>query len=397
MPEYRLFEYYTEAMTVPFYGVAENQPLGEIAESWDMKPTHFLGPMTRVLAEDKPKPNLKYIVARIEEGRFAGTWGMIWSGHLRRARHRHEPAPGTATGPVTQAAHRGQEGVQPKGLSVHTGASYGYTANSLENVAMGQLTDLAGKVKPVPTETGPRCQLCKSPIRFHKIYETTECVELLRAVADWAKWSFLKKKPSGKYEAGETMLGVLMVYDLKTSKLLMIVGGESGWAGNIFQAAFGECVKSLYRGEYSYRWANQELDLMGGKKRDTFDYLNWQGEKRPGPAEAMQCAGPKLIQAYLRYDYVSNNRNIHIHFMSEIMARETGTTKMPGGVSYTYQEANSQVAKPTKHASLGFYGGKDPASSCMRCREEIPWMLCGKSSAIDKSKQRPAGTVIMHA
>src|SRR4051794_19975752 len=94
MPEYNFLEYVTETMTVPFYSVPEGQPLNSIADKWDMKPTHFLRPMTNVWPREKRNPRKGFVGPVVQDEPFKGLWGMIWSGHLRQGRHRNEAAPG---------------------------------------------------------------------------------------------------------------------------------------------------------------------------------------------------------------------------------------------------------------------------------------------------------------
>jgi len=82
--------------------------------------------------------------------------------------------------------------------------------------------------------------------------------------------------------------------------------------------------------------------------------------------DTMQSAGPKLIQAYLKWDESRNKRATDKLFMSEIW----GAPK---------------DAKQNQDVNLATYGSRQSASSCMRCRTEIPPMLCGKAPEIAKA------------
>jgi hypothetical protein len=336
MPQHDLLNYYTEPMKVPFYAVRQEEELRSIMDKWDMKPSFFLDPLTEVWAVKKPATQ-GYIVARIGSGAYKDVWGMIWSGHLRQARHMKETMAGQTL----------------------TGASYGVTKNTLEaDAAVGDASPWRNTVAAEPHPAGPRCQRCTLPMRNHKLYESEEARALLVKIAN-------KPKFPGQY-----MIGLLMVFDSQQS-LTCIIGGESGWDGRQYKDAFEHVMLS----SNSHRiWANEYLGLMDTKPENLGNNAklrDWSGNSIPMAisGDTMQCAGPKLVQAYLKWDHESNRnqRGTDTLFMSEIWGAPAD-------------------AKPNKKsADLATYGARQSASSCMRCRTEIPPMLCGKAPAIAKA------------
>jgi hypothetical protein len=355
MPAHDLLDYYTEAMTVPFYEVKPGQKLSELAAEADMKPTSKLAPMTPVLAEKKPRPPdpERYIVAQVDGGAKRGTWGMIWSGHLRQARHIGERMP---TGQTL------------------TGASYGTTKNSIEVPAgdpwddWGKGSEWHGRAVPnagQQADQGPRCLRCNSPMRGHKVYESVEARDLLVSIGEAAE-------KGQKGEGGSLMIGMLLVFD-KGNSLTCIVGAESGWVGTGYQSAFELVVGQRHAGALRI-WANELLKLQkvaGVEKLDDNAMMrDFKGTTSPMKSSklAMSCAGPKLIQAYLKWDEESGRRGrgVDALYMSEIYGRGDAPAKAGKG-------------------ELGVYGPRQSASSCMKCRSEIPPMLCGKAPALAKA------------
>jgi len=324
-------------MKVPFYEVKQGQTLGSIADQWDMKPSFLLDPLTEVWAEKKPAVQA-YVNARIGRGPHVDKWGMIFSGHLRQARHKDESVMGQKL----------------------TGASYGVTKNTLEaDTVVGVPSAWRGAVRADQQPNGPVCQRCQSPMRNHKVYESVEAKDLLAAIAAKSKFG------------GQLMLGLLTIFDVK-SAIACVIGAESGWNGEVYENVFKPEVQKKYNCHYI--WANSYLGL---KKVDhqnlsaTEKVRDWRGQSIPmnQTGEAMQCAGPKLIQAYLKWDEESGRkgRATDTLFLSEIWGPATDL-------------------KPQKGAQdLATYGSRQSASSCMRCRTEIPPMLCGKAPAIEKA------------
>lgn len=337
MPQHDLLDYYTEPMKVPFYVAGGDQKLSTLAADENMQVSFFLDPLTQVWAEKKPATQT-YVAAHIASGAYKNKWGMIWSGHLRQARHINESVLGQTL----------------------TGASYGVTRNTLEvDNPVGQPSPWRSTVVKVdhPSE-GPICQRCNAPVRNHKIYESVQARDALVEIASGMKYP-------GKY-----MIGLLLVFDgAKTP--VCIIGAESGWKGRQFQDAF---KKKFQGGSATWIWANEYLGLIDGKKpweMSTYPKVrDWSGKSisMSDTGEAMQCAGPKLIQAYLEWD-LENGRNKRATdklFMSEIWG-------------------DKDDAKQNSDVNLATYGSRQSASSCMRCRTEIPPMLCGKAPAIERA------------
>jgi len=348
MPQHDLLDYYTEPMKVPFYVAGGDQKLSTLAADENMQVSFFLDPLTEVWAEKKPATQT-YIVAHVASGAHKNKWGMIWSGHLRRARHINESILGQTL----------------------TGASYGVTRNTLEaDTAVGQPSPWRNTVVKVdhPTE-GPICQRCNSPVRNHKIYESKQARDYLVEMSNDMKYP-------GKY-----MIGLLLVFDGAQSPIC-IIGAESGWKGRQFQDAFN---KRFIASSTEKIWANEHLGLVDGKKPWEMStdpqVRDWSGRSisMSDTGEAMQCAGPKLIQSYLQWDRETgrNKRATDKLFMSEIWG-------------------DKDDAKQNIDDNLATYGSRQSASSCMRCRTEIPPMLCGKAPAISRADMPPLPKQMSH-
>jgi hypothetical protein len=94
--------------------------------------------------------------------------------------------------------------------------------------------------------------------------------------------------------------------------------------------------------------------------------------------DTMQCAGPKLIQAYLQLR--NKERATDQIFMSEIFGGGDGDAEKWRGKLVT-----SQALARTNKRMIADYGPWQSASACMRCRVEIPPMLCGKAPGLTRA------------
>jgi hypothetical protein len=348
----QLFQYFTEMMSVPFYAANDGESIATIVDKWEMQPSFYLGPMTRVISVKKPLSG-SYIFAEVGDGAHAKKQGMIWSGHLRQARK------------------MGQSDFST-GVKL-TGASYGVTKNTLETVYdMNPLTSLS-KSFTGGTAQGMMCNKCKSPLRNHKIYESEAARDLAVQVASM---------PRGNGGGGQYMIGILMAYS--DGCLKCVIGAESSWKGTQFKKAFTDVMNKHSYSDFAC-WANEELNLMnlqggskgipvGAKLRD----FNGNSIEMRETGDTMQCAGPKLIQAYLQLR--NKERATDQIFMSEIFGGGDGDAEKWRGKLVT-----SQALARTNKRMIADYGPWQSASACMRCRVEIPPMLCGKAPGLTRA------------
>jgi len=348
----QLIQYFTEMMSVPFYAAEDGLSMASIVDKWEMKPSFFLGPMTRVASVKKPLVG-SYVFAEVVDGAYAKKQGMIWSGHLRQARLVGQSD--VATGQKL------------------TGASYGITKSSLETAYDMKPLTILSKSFTGGAAQGMMCNKCNSPLRNHKIYESEEARDLLVQVA---------RAPKINGEGGRYMIGLLMAY--ANGQLVCVIGAESAWGGSQFKKSFESAV---YERKFTkiFHWANEELQLMNlkGGSNDIpegpllRDFSGRCIEMR-GTGDTMQCAGPKLIQAYLQLR--NKDRATDQIFMSEIF----GGGAVDAG-KWREDLVKKQVLVETNKRMIAEYGPWQSASACMRCRVEIPAMLCGKAPGITRA------------